>query len=117
MRQFIRGLLRAVIIPICGTIRYATTMGVVCAAWWYDARYLNQAFDMNLSLIKSVGGFVDRSGRAEAAMRAFSAEKMLLFAEAGAIVWLIGKMAIVGLGLLFGRRRPKDTEREPPASA
>ena len=109
-------LLRAVSVPLCGTLRYATTMAVVCGAWWYDARYLNQAFDGNLALIKSIGGFIDGSGRAEAAMRAFSAEKMLLFAEASAIVWLSGKIGLYLLGSLFRRRRAADDTKAGTAS-
>jgi len=104
--------LRAVCVPLCGAIRYATTMAVVCGAWWYDARYLNKAFDMNLALIKSAGGFIDGSGKAEAAMRAFSAEKMLLFAEASVIVWLGGRIALSVLGGLF-RRRHKADDTQP----
>lgn len=108
IKPFFYRVLRAVSVPLCGTIRYATTMAIVCGAWWYDARYLNQAFDANLALIKSAGGLIDGSGRAEAAMRAFSAEKMLLFAEASAIVWLSGKIGLYVLGSLFRRRRAVD---------
>jgi hypothetical protein len=106
-RNYMYGLLRAASIPVCGTLRYAASMVVVCGAWWYDARYLNRAFDANLSLIKSTGQFLDDSGRVEAAMRAFSAEKMLLFAEVSAVVWLAGKATLWLLGKIF-RRRPGD---------
>lgn len=109
MKSVLASLLRAACVPLCGTIRYAMTMAGVCGAWWYDARILNRAFDANLSLIKSIGSFVDGTGRTEAAMRAFSAEKMLLFAEASAIVWLCGKAGLFLLGSLI-RRRPRAGE-------
>lgn len=105
VKPYFHRLLRAVSVPLCGTIRYATTMAVVCGAWWYDARYLNWAFDANLSLIKTVGGLVDDRGKVEAAMRAFSAEKMLLFAEASAIIWLAGKIGLYVLYSLLRYRR------------
>lgn len=108
MKSIVRRLLLAVSVPLCGAIRYATTMAVVCCAWWYDAKYLNSAFDANLSLIKTAGGFVDESGRVEAALRAFSTEKMLLFAEISAIVWLAGRIGLVVLGLVFRRRHRAD---------
>ena len=104
-RNYLHGLLRAASVPVCGTLRYATSMAVVCGAWWYDARYLNRAFDANLSLIKSTGQFLDDRGRVEAAMRAFSAEKMLLFAEVSAVVWLAGQTILWLLGKVV-RRRP-----------
>jgi hypothetical protein len=99
-------LLKGVTVPLCGTLRYVTTMAAVCGAWWYDARYLNRAFDANLSLIKSAGQFLDESGRVEAAMRAFSAEKMLVFAEVSAVVWIAGKAVLWLLGKVFGSRQP-----------
>lgn len=90
-------ILRGLAVPMAGTLRYAATLALVCGLWWYDARWLNQAFDANLALIKTIGSTVDSSGRVEAAMRAFAAEKMLLFTEASAVVWAAGRslMAIV----------------------
>ena len=114
LRSVFRRLLKAVSIPLCGAVRYAASMAVVCGAWWYDARYLNRAFDANLSLIKSTGQFLDDSGRVEAAMRAFSAEKMLLFAEVSAVVWLAGKSVLWLLGRIF--RRPPGDEVKPVAA-
>ena len=45
---------------------------------------------------------------AEAAMRAFSAEKVLLFSEASMIVWLVGKLMLLLLGMILGRRGPEN---------
>ena len=52
MKRAIYRMLHAVRFLLCGTIRYVTTIAVVCTIWWYDARFLNQAFDANLALLK-----------------------------------------------------------------
>lgn len=111
MKRAIYRMLHAVRVLLCGTIRYVTTIAVVCTIWWYDARYLNQAFDANLALLKAVANVIDGSGKAEAAMRAFSAEKVLLFSEASMIVWLVGKLMLLLLGMILGRRGPEDVEK------
>ena len=108
MKLAIYRMLHAVRFLLCGTIRYVTTIAVVCTIWWYDARYLNQAFDANLALLKAVANVIDGSGKAEAAMRAFSAEKVLLFSEASMIVWLVGKLMLLLLGMILGRRGPEN---------
>jgi hypothetical protein len=88
-------------------LRYTLTLAFFCGIWWYDARYLNWAFDLNLALIKRATAVFDGSGKAEAMMRAFAAEKMLLFAEASGIIWGIGRIASEGIRRLFrGPRRP-----------
>ena len=111
MKRSIYGMLNAVRVLLCGTIRYVTTIAVVCTIWWYDARLLNQAFDSNLALLKAVANVIDGSGKVESAMRAFSAEKVLLFSEASMIVWLVGKLVLLLLGLILGRRGPEGIEK------
>jgi hypothetical protein len=110
VKQAMRGLVR----PVLGALRYALTLGLFCGIWWYDARYLNWAFDLNLAVIKRAAGIFDGSGKAEAMMRAFAAEKMLLFAEGSAIVWGIGRIAAEGIRrLVNGRRSPATRPAEP----
>jgi hypothetical protein len=84
-------ILNAGLVPLIGASRYVLTLVALVALWWFDARTMNSGFDANLSLIKAVGDALDGSGRVEAALRAFAAEKMLLFAEISAVVWLLGK--------------------------
>lgn len=91
-----------------GALRYGLTLALFCGIWWYDARYLNWAFDANLTAIKVATGVADGSGKAEAMLRAFSAEKMLLFGEASAVVWAIGRTAVAAIRWLVG-----DTAGEP----
>ncbi len=104
-------IVRAGLVPTLGFLRYALTVAALLALWWFDARAMNRGFDLNLAMIKSVGGWFDGSGRTEAALRAFSAEKMLLFAEISVLVWLIGK----ALAWLIGRafRRGSTTKAAP----
>ena len=97
-------ILRAGLVPTLGFLRYALTIVALLALWWFDARTMNRGFDLNLALIKSVGGWFDGSGRMEAALRAFSAEKMLLFAEISVVVWLLGKALAWPIGRAFQRR-------------
>ncbi len=116
----VKGLVSGLAKPALGVLRYAFTLALFCGIWWYDARYLNRAFDLNLTLIKSATGIFDGSGKAEAMMRAFAAEKMLLFAEGSAIIWGIGKIASEGIRRLFkGPRRPapRPTESVPQTDA
>lgn len=84
---FTRGLAR----PALGLLRYVATLALFCAVWWYDARYLNRLFDLNLTIIKGGSGLIDGSGKLEAMLRAFAAEKMLLFGEGSALLWGVGK--------------------------
>lgn len=86
--KVIRGLAK----PALGALRYGLTLALFCGIWWYDARFLNWAFDLNLAFIKRVAGVFDGSGKAEAMLRAFSAEKMLLFGEGSAAIWGLGKL-------------------------
>lgn len=83
-------LCRAACIPVLGALRYALAMAVLCSAWFFDARLLNACFDLNLAFIKSTGSAIDGSGRVEAALRALSAERMMLFAEAATLLWIVG---------------------------
>jgi hypothetical protein len=79
---------------------------------------MNRGFDANLSLIKTVGDALDSSGRVEAALRAFAAEKMLLFAEISVVVWLIGKGLWWLIGLPLRRRAAaKSATPAPPNPA
>lgn len=79
--------------PVLVALRYALTLVLFCGIWWYDARLLNWAFDLNLALIKGATSIVDGSGKAEAMMRAFAAEKMLLFGEGSALIWSVGRLS------------------------
>lgn len=109
----VKGLVSTLAKPALGFLRYAFTLALFCGIWWYDARYLNWASDLNLTLIKRATGIFDGSGKAEAMMRAFAAEKMLLFAEGSAIIWGIGKIASEGIRRLFkGPRRPASRPAE-----
>ena len=99
--------------PAFGLLRYALTLLLFCGIWWFDARYLNWAFDLNLAVIKRATSVLDGSGKAEAMMRAFAAEKMLLFAEGSAIIWGIGRIASESIRRLFkGSRRPASLPAE-----
>jgi hypothetical protein len=110
VKKVMRGLTK----PALGALRYALTLVLFCGVWWYDARYLNWAFDLNLALIKRAAGIFDGSGKAEAMMRAFAAEKMLLFAEGSAIIWAIGRIAAEGIRRLAnGPRSPATRPVEP----
>lgn len=100
--------------PALGVVRYALTLALFCGLWWYDARLLNWAFDLNLALIKAVTGILDGSGKAEAMMRAFAAEKMLLFGEGSAIIWALGTIAAKALRRVFSRSNSAGTR--PDAS-
>ena len=89
--------------PALGVLRYALTLLLFCGIWLFDARYLNWAFDLNLAVIKRATSILDGSGKAEAMMRAFAAEKMLLFAEGSAIISGIGRIASESIRRLFKR--------------
>lgn len=97
-------ILNAGLVPLIGASRYLLTLGALLALWWFDARLMNRGFDVNLSLIKWLGNALDGSGKVEAALRAFAAEKMLLFAEISIVVWLLGKALWWLIGLPFRRR-------------
>jgi hypothetical protein len=97
-------ILSAGLVPLIGASRYVLTLAALFALWWFAPRTMNNGFDANLALIKSVGNALDSSGQVEAALRAFAAEKMLLFTEISAIVWLVGKAAWWLLALPFRRR-------------
>jgi len=109
---------RAIAKPVLGALRYALTLCLFCGLWWYDARFLNQAFATNLSLLKSASAVVDGSGKTEAMLRAFSAEKMLLFAEGSGCLWLLGATGAAIGKRAFGRRsagaKPSDGRAIPP---
>ena len=107
-------ILNAGLVPLIGASRYVLTLVALVALWWFDARTMNDGFDANLSLIKSIGDALDSSGRVEAALRAFAAEKMLLFAEISAVVWLLGKTLWWLIALPF-RRRAASKEATPAA--
>ena len=117
MNAFTRTIFRVISVPVFGSLRYAVAMALLCWIWVYDARLLNGAFDMNLAFIKNVGGLTDGSGRVEAALRGFSADRMLLFTEAGILVWLAGKLLWWPFGLLFAWRRRRGTEARQPQIA
>lgn len=87
LKAIVRGLMK----PTLGVVRYALTLALFCLVWWYDARYLNRLFDVNLSVIKGASGLIDGSGKVEAMLRAFAAEKMLLFGEGSALIWAAGQ--------------------------
>ncbi len=97
-------ILSAGLVPLIGASRYVLTLAALVALWWFDARTMNRGFDANLALIKSVGNALDSSGRIEAALRAFAAEKMLLFAEISVVIWLAGKALWWLLALPLRRR-------------
>ena len=97
-------ILSAGLVPVIGASRYVLTLAAVLALWWYGAPIMNSAFDTNLDLIKWLGKTLDGSGKVEGALRAFSAEKMLLFAEISVIVWLVGKALWWLITLPFRRR-------------
>lgn len=107
-------ILNAGLVPLIGASRYVLTLAALLALWWFDARTMNSGFDANLSLIKSVGGAVDKTGKVEAALRAFSAEKMLLFAEISVAVWLVGKALWWLLTLPFRKREATKTSTPAP---
>ena len=112
-----RALLRGFGKALLGTLRYALTLALFCGLWWYDARYLNQAFDANLSLLKAGSGLVDGSGKTEAMLRAFSAEKMLLFGEGSGLLWLLGKCAAVVGSRIFRRSKTETLPPDAPRAA
>lgn len=97
-------ILNAGLVPLIGASRYLLTLAALVALWWFDARTMNNGFDANLALIKSLGNAFDSSGKVEAALRAFAAEKMLLFAEISIVVWLVGKALWWLIGLPFRKR-------------
>lgn len=55
--------LRALAVPLLGSLRYACGMAVLVWVWFFDARLLNAAFDMNVAVIKWIGAAGDGSGR------------------------------------------------------
>ena len=117
MNTFTRTIFRVISVPVFGSLRYAVAMALLCWIWVYDARLLNSAFDMNLAFIKNVAGLTDGSGRVEAALRGFSEDRMLLFTEAGILVWLACKLLWWPFGLLFAWRRRRGTEARQPQIA
>ena len=114
MNAFSRKIVRAISIPIFGSLRYAVAMALLCLIWVNDARLLNGAFDLNLAIIKYIAGLTDGSGRVEAALRGFSADRMLLFTEASILVWITGKILWWPFGLLFAWRSRRRTEAQRP---
>jgi hypothetical protein len=117
MNAFARTIFRAISVPVLGSLRYTVAMALLCWTWVYDARLLNAAFDMNLAFIKHVAGLTDGSGRVEAALRGFSADRMLLFTEAGILVWLAGKILWWPFGAFFAWRRQRVTQARQPQIA
>lgn len=114
MNAFTWKIFRPISIPVFGSLRYAVAMALLCWIWVNDARLLNGAFDLNLGLIKFVAGLTDGSGRVEAALRGFSADRMLLFTEAGILVWIAGKILWWPFGLLFAWRRQRSAGTQQP---
>lgn len=112
MNGFARIIFRVISVPVLGSLRYAVAMALLCWIWVHDARLLNGAFDMNLACVKYVAGLTDGSGRVEAALRGFSADRMLLFTEAGILVWLASKILWWPLGLLFASRRERPIDSQ-----
>ena len=104
---------RGILPPLLGAVRYALTLALFCVVWWYDARYLNWAFDFNLAMIKRATGLADGTGKAEALLRAFAAEKRLLFGEGSGLIWGLGRAATLAGRWLFDRggRTPRETLR------
>ena len=117
MNVVARTIFRVISVPVLGSLRYTVAMALLCWTWVYDAHLLNNAFDMNLAFIKYVAGATDGSGRVEAALRGFSADRMLLFTEAGILVWLAGKILWWPFGALFAWRRRRGTEARQPQIA
>jgi len=114
MNPFMRMSVGVMSVPVLGSLRYAVAMALLCWIWVHDAHLLNRAFDMNLACVKYVAGLTDGSGRVEAALRGFSADRMLLFTEAGILVWLAGKILWWPFGLLLARQRQRGTETQQP---
>jgi hypothetical protein len=111
--SFVKRTISGLAKPALGVFRYALTLLLFCGIWWFDARYLNWAFDLNLAVIKRATSVFDGSGKAEAMMRAFAAEKMLLFAEGSALIWGIGRIASESIRWLFnGPGRPASLSAE-----
>ena len=96
-------ILSAGLVPLIGATRYVLTLAALFALWLFDPQAMNNGFDANLALIKSAGRLLD-SARVEATLRAFSAEKMLLFTEISVLIWLVGKTLGWLLALPFRRR-------------
>jgi hypothetical protein len=89
-----------------GAFKAAALLGafvIILAAWWWDAALLTAAADENLQLIKTATGALpfDWGSKAESALRIFGADRALLLIEAVAIA----KVAMLGVALLFRRRR------------
>ena len=109
----IHPILRGLSTTLLGAARYGLTLALFCFVWWYDARYLNQAFDANLAIIKTTTGLVDSSGKSEAMLRAFAAEKMLLFGEGSAAIWAVGLAVAAGMRRLMNGRAAAKTIARP----
>ena len=105
-----RTMLRGLSTLLLGAVRYGLTIAIFCAVWWFDARYLNRAFDANLAIIKTASGLVDGSGKSEAMLRAFAAEKMLLFGEGSAAIWALGCAAVALKQRLFADHSGSNTK-------
>lgn len=90
-----------------GAFKGAALVGafaIIVAAWWWDASLLTATADENLQLIKIVTGKLpfDWGSKAESALRIFGADRALLLIEGIAIA----KIVMLGIALLFRRRRP-----------
>jgi hypothetical protein len=92
-------------------------MALVCWTWIYDAHLLNAAFDANLALVKQCASVIDGSGRVEAALRGISADRMLLFTEAGILVWMACRIIWFPMSFLFSWRRQVSQTRQPVVTA
>jgi hypothetical protein len=110
LAAIVRGLMK----PTLAVVRYALTLALFCVVWWYDARYLNRLFDVNLSVIKGASGLIDGSGKVEAMLRAFAAEKMLLFGEGSALIWVAGQGIAYASRCLAGARLRGRASKQGP---
>ncbi|MGH7114614.1 MAG: hypothetical protein ACREE9_08980 [Stellaceae bacterium] len=89
-----------------GAFKGAALVGafvIIVAAWWWDASLLTAAADENLRLIKIVTGALPFGwgSKVESALRIFGADRALLLIEGVAIA----KIIMIGIALLFRRRR------------
>ena len=110
-----QAILRGLASAFLGAARYGLTLALFCAVWWYDARYLNDAFDANLAIVKTTSGLIDGSGKTEAMLRAFAAEKMLLFGEGSGVIWAVGCAVAFVMRRFIGRGPGGKTSARTPA--
>ena len=98
-----QAILRGPASAFLGAARYGLTLAFFCAVWWYDARYLYQAFDANLAIVKRKSGLIDGSGKTDAMLRAFAAKKVLLLGEGSRVIWAVGCAVAFVMRRFIGR--------------